>query len=217
MTNCLTKAKEPIAADGAKPQVTCHPRPEQCAPSSAPRAVRPEQCAPSRIRTCGLLLRSNPAVDAVAIYDDAGQVRTGMRCCSPSYLVIALGDIGRTTATEDAAWIVSQAGASGRLIVLGNQALPAGPVGSHSAVSPEHHVAAVRRLPFATSFLYARACTLTTAVSAVSAVSDRTGAIPLRTGARICVTRSDQPDARTAEDAVSAHSYVLLRVIIVAR
>ena len=40
--------------------------------------------APSRIRTCGLLLRSNPAADAVAISGDAGQVRGGTRCCSPS-------------------------------------------------------------------------------------------------------------------------------------
>jgi hypothetical protein len=35
-------------------------------------------CAPSRIRTCDLLLRSNPAADAVAISDDAGQV-SGLR------------------------------------------------------------------------------------------------------------------------------------------
>ena len=46
-------------------------------------------CAPSRIRTCGLLLRSNPAVDAVASWNDAGQVRGGAHCCRPSYLVIA--------------------------------------------------------------------------------------------------------------------------------
>jgi len=52
--------------------------------------------APSRIRTCGLLLRSNPAVDAVAICDDAGQVRGGAHCCSPSYLVIASRDTGCT-------------------------------------------------------------------------------------------------------------------------
>jgi hypothetical protein len=46
-------------------------------------------CAPSAIRTRDLLLRSNPAVDAVAVSDDAGQVRGGTHCCSPSYLVIA--------------------------------------------------------------------------------------------------------------------------------
>src|SRR5215813_3062651 len=48
-------------------------------------------CAPSAIRTRGLLLRSNPAVDAVAISGDAGQVRGGPHCCSPSYLVIESG------------------------------------------------------------------------------------------------------------------------------
>jgi hypothetical protein len=45
--------------------------------------------APSRIRTCDLLLRSNLAVDAVAICDDTGHVSGGTHCCSPSYLVIA--------------------------------------------------------------------------------------------------------------------------------
>jgi hypothetical protein len=40
--------------------------------------------APSRIRTCDLLLRSNPDADAVANWDDAGQVRGGTHCCSPS-------------------------------------------------------------------------------------------------------------------------------------
>jgi hypothetical protein len=38
MTNCLTKATEPIATDSTKPQVKCHARPEQRAPSS----VRPQ-------------------------------------------------------------------------------------------------------------------------------------------------------------------------------
>src|SRR5262245_2217313 len=56
--------------------------------------------APSAIRTRALLLRSNPAVDAVAICDDAGQVSGGRRCCSPSYLVIASRDTGRTIATQ---------------------------------------------------------------------------------------------------------------------
>ena len=51
-------------------------------------------CAPSRIRTCGLLLRSNPGSDAVATGGDAGHARGGTRCCSPSYLVIAARDIG---------------------------------------------------------------------------------------------------------------------------
>jgi hypothetical protein len=37
-----------------------------------------DTCAPSAIRTRDLLLRSNPAVDAVAISDDAGQV-SGLR------------------------------------------------------------------------------------------------------------------------------------------
>src|SRR5215468_6237152 len=48
-------------------------------------------CAPSAIRTRALLLRSNPAVDAVAIGGDAGHVRSGTHCCSPSYLVIESG------------------------------------------------------------------------------------------------------------------------------
>src|SRR5215469_10309958 len=65
-------------------------------------------CAPSRIRTCGLLLRSNPGAHAVAISGDAGHVRGGTRCCSPSYLVIA---------NADTAWTVSQAVASSLLIV----------------------------------------------------------------------------------------------------
>src|SRR5262249_22545366 len=54
-------------------------------------------CAPSRIRTCGLLLRSNPAADAVANWDNAGQVSGGTHCCSPSYLVIAAGQAATVT------------------------------------------------------------------------------------------------------------------------
>jgi hypothetical protein len=50
--------------------------------------VRDPFCAPSAIRTRDLLLRSNPAADAVANCNDAGQVRGGAHCCSPSYLVI---------------------------------------------------------------------------------------------------------------------------------
>jgi hypothetical protein len=80
-------------------------------------------CAPSAIRTRALLLRSNPAVDAVAICVAAGQVRSGTHCCSPSYLVIANRDTGHTTATQDAAWIVQQAVASSRLVVRGQSAL----------------------------------------------------------------------------------------------
>jgi hypothetical protein len=87
----------------------------------------PSMRAPSRIRTCDLLLRSNPAVDAVAISDDAGQVGGRMHCCSPSYLVIAIGDTGPTIAAKDTAWIVSQAVASSRLILAGPSAPPAAP------------------------------------------------------------------------------------------
>ena len=79
-------------------------------------------CAPSAIRTRALLLRSDPAVDAVAISDDAGQVRSGTHCCSPSYLVITSRDTGHTTGTEDAARIVSQEVATSRSIVLGQSA-----------------------------------------------------------------------------------------------
>src|SRR5262245_56001815 len=79
-------------------------------------------CAPSAIRTRGLLLRSNPAGDGVANSDDAGHVRGGPRCCSPSYLVIGSGGTGRTIATEDAAWIVSREVAPSRLVVGGPSA-----------------------------------------------------------------------------------------------
>jgi hypothetical protein len=111
------------------------------APRLAPQPRRrssnnPLTCAPSRIRTCDLLLRSNPAVDAVAISDDAGQVRARGHCCSPSYLVIASRDTGRTIATEDAVWIASKACLSTTLSSLANQGLPAAPVGSDSAASP---------------------------------------------------------------------------------
>jgi hypothetical protein len=50
--------------------------------------------APSATRTRDLLLRSNPAVDAVAISDGAGQVRGSAHCCRPSYLVIASRALG---------------------------------------------------------------------------------------------------------------------------
>jgi hypothetical protein len=79
-------------------------------------------CAPSAIRTRALLLRSNPAVDAVAISDDAGQVSGATHCCSPSYLVIAIEDTGRTIAAKDTTWTVPQAVASSRLTVLGPSA-----------------------------------------------------------------------------------------------
>jgi hypothetical protein len=65
--------------------------------------------APSAIRTRDLLLRNNPAADAVANWDDAGQVKGGAHCCSPSYLVIASWGTGHTIATEDTVWIASKA------------------------------------------------------------------------------------------------------------
>src|SRR5690348_6833757 len=67
-------------------------------------------CAPSAIRTRDLLLRSNPAVDAVAISDDAGHVSGGTHCCSPSYLVIASRDTGRAIASQDTVRIVPARG-----------------------------------------------------------------------------------------------------------
>jgi hypothetical protein len=121
------------------PQLPAHPavtRPKTSTPapkkkitvtnvgSRCPRCLETSQGAPSRIRTCGLLLRSNPGAHAVAISDDAGQVRGGSHCCSPSYLVITSQDTGRTTGTEDAARIVSQDVATSRSIVLG-QSVPA--------------------------------------------------------------------------------------------
>ncbi len=49
----------------------------------------PSPGAPLRNRTVDLLLTIYPRVDAVAICDDAGQVRGGARCCRPPiYLVI---------------------------------------------------------------------------------------------------------------------------------
>ena len=51
-------------------------------------------CAPSAIRTRDLLLRSNPALDAVAISDGAGHACGGTCCCSQSYLVITIRDTG---------------------------------------------------------------------------------------------------------------------------
>jgi hypothetical protein len=106
-------------------------------------------CAPSAIRTRALLLRSNPAADAVANWDDAGHARGGTHCCSPSYLVIASRDTGRTTATEDAPWIVSQEVASSHSSSVANLALPSAPAGNHSAASPGHSPRPrARRLPF---------------------------------------------------------------------
>jgi hypothetical protein len=112
-------------------------------PESAKGAHRRRQCetadvvcAPSAIRTRGLLLRSNPRPDAVATSDGAGHASGGRHCCSPSYLVIATGDTGPTTATEDTAWTVPQAVASSRRTVLGPSATSRGPAGSHGAASP---------------------------------------------------------------------------------
>jgi hypothetical protein len=50
--------------------------------------------APLRNRTVDLLLTIYPRADAVAICDDAGQVRGGARCCRPTYLVITRGPGG---------------------------------------------------------------------------------------------------------------------------
>jgi hypothetical protein len=44
--------------------------------------------APLRNRTVDLLLTIYPRVHAVANWDDAGQVRGGALCCSPTYLFI---------------------------------------------------------------------------------------------------------------------------------
>src|SRR5215472_6935274 len=44
--------------------------------------------APLRNRTVDLLLTIYPRLDAVANWDDAGQVRGGGLCCSPTYLFI---------------------------------------------------------------------------------------------------------------------------------
>ena len=76
MTYCLGEAeRKPTSA---------------AAPDLAKSQVRRPFCAPSRIRTCDLLLRSNPGAHSVAICNDAGQVRGGRHGCSPSYLVIAI-------------------------------------------------------------------------------------------------------------------------------
>src|SRR5262249_49787486 len=82
------------APEHAKSQVKGPLPPEPARPEQCPEQQCPEHSVPSRIRTCGLLLRSNPAVDAVATSGDAGQVSGGPRCCSPSYLVIAIEGTG---------------------------------------------------------------------------------------------------------------------------
>jgi hypothetical protein len=97
-------------------------------------------CAPSAIRTRGLLLRSNPAADAVAICNDAGQVRGGAYCCSPSYLVIANRDSGGTIATGDAVWIASKVWLLTSLSSLANQALPAAPKAAAAQPTTSTHV-----------------------------------------------------------------------------
>jgi hypothetical protein len=51
----------------------------------------PDLGAPLRNRTVDLLLTIYPRADAVAICDDAAQVRGGARCCRPTYLVITPG------------------------------------------------------------------------------------------------------------------------------
>ena len=54
----------------------------------------PDLGAPLRNRTVDLLLTIYPRADAVAICDDAGQVRGSARCCRPTYLVITRGPGG---------------------------------------------------------------------------------------------------------------------------
>jgi len=51
---------------------------------------------PLRNRTVDLLLTIYPRPDAVAICDDAAQVRGGARCCGPTYLLIKPGPAART-------------------------------------------------------------------------------------------------------------------------
>ena len=50
--------------------------------------------APLRNRTVDLLLTIYPRDDAVANWDDAGQVRGGVLCCSPTYLFITPARLG---------------------------------------------------------------------------------------------------------------------------
>ncbi len=57
-------------------------------PSTHKRPGHDPKRAPLRNRTVDLLLTIYPRADAVAICDDAAQVRGGARCCRPTYLVI---------------------------------------------------------------------------------------------------------------------------------
>jgi hypothetical protein len=132
-------------------------------------------CAPSAIRTRGLLLRSNPAADAVANWDDAGQVRGGTHCCRPSYLVIAAGhwphDRRRGRGMDRVQGIVRN-----QLIVPGQSGPACRPEGSRSAASPEHsRRPRARRLPSRPRSRTDERARCPQWFSALSAVSDRTG------------------------------------------
>jgi hypothetical protein len=110
-------------------------------------------CAPSAIRTRALLLRSNPAADAVAICVAAGQVRSGTHCCSPSYLVIASRDSGPHDRHRGRGMDRVQGVPLDHLIVPGQSGPACHPEGIRSAANPEHsRRRRPWRLPFATSF-----------------------------------------------------------------
>jgi hypothetical protein len=57
------------------------------------RRLMPLFRAPLRNRTVDLLLTIYPRPDAVANWDDAGQVRGGPLCCRPTYLFIESGAV----------------------------------------------------------------------------------------------------------------------------
>src|SRR5262249_12007542 len=78
--------------------------------------------------------RSNPGAHAVATSDDAGQVRGGTHCCSPSYLVMVIRDTARTIANEDTAW--SYRAQWLPAAVVGPSAGSRRPAGRHSGASP---------------------------------------------------------------------------------
>jgi len=171
--------------------------------------LRRKGCAPSRIRTCGLLLRSTPAADAVANWDDAGQVRGGTHCCSPSYLVIASRALAPRSPPRMRYGSHPRRGSQPAYRPWPIRSPARRPEGSRSAASPEHsRRRRAGRVPSRPRSHTDERARCPPWFSAVSAVSDRPGALPLRAGARICVARSDQPNDRSCRIAGVAHSHV---------
>lgn len=76
-----------------------------CVPDVPGSAVCVDSSVSSGRSTVDRLLTMNPHPDAVANWDDAGQVRGGAHCCSPTYLFIegGPGAAGSAPSTGNAA------------------------------------------------------------------------------------------------------------------